>query len=212
MKKGKTSKTGTTISKKNGYNEIRFDITTEITAKGKTLYAPPVAKVSLKKCNIGAIDDHVYTGKAVKPAPVVKYRATTLKKGTDYTLSYSANKNIGVATVTVTGKGNYTDSVKKTFRILPKAVKLSSVTPGVKRLTVKWKKGAGGVSYELQYSLKQSFKSKKTMTIGNTATVKRVIKGLKKGKTYYVRIRAFKRVDNRKYYSAWSDVLSGKVK
>lgn len=148
----------------------------------------------------------------VKPIPVLKYGDKVLKKGVDYMVAYSSNKDIGVATVTVTGKGYFKDAMKKTFKILPKAVKLSSLTPGKGQLTVKWKKGVGGVSYELQYSLKKDFSTKKTVTVSKTDTVKQVIKKLASGKIWYVRIRAFKMVDKNKYVSDWSDVLSKKVK
>ena len=43
-------------------------------------------------------------------------------------------------------------------------------------------------------------------------TVKTIIKGLKKGKTYYVRVRAYKTVNGVKYCSAWSDALKSTVK
>ena len=49
-----------------------------------------------------------YTGKAFEPDVIVKDDETTLVKDTDYTLSYANNINAGTATVTVTGKGNYT--------------------------------------------------------------------------------------------------------
>lgn len=45
---------------------------------------------------------------------------TVLKKGTDYTVSYKNNKNIGTATVTFTGKGKYTGEIQKTFKITVK--------------------------------------------------------------------------------------------
>ena len=128
-----------------------------ITANGKTLYALPQKPVSIRKCKITGISDQTYTGKAIKPEPVVKYGAKKLKKGTDYTVSYSANKEIGTATVTIEGKGNYRDSVKKTFAINPKAVALTSLTAGTEQLTAKWQKGSGGVGYVLQYSLKKNF-------------------------------------------------------
>ena len=167
--------------------------------------------VLLKKCSIAAVADKTYTGKAIKPEPAVKYGGSALAKGTDYTLSYKANKNVGLATVTVKGKGKYVGSVSKTFRIKPKKVALSSLTAGKKQLTVKWKKTAGA-GYQLQYSLKSSFSSKKTVTITSYATVKKVIKGLKSGKTYYVRIRGYKKVNGKAYYSAWSKALKKKVK
>ena len=58
-----------------------------------------------------------YTGKAVTPEPVVKFQGKTLKKGTDYTVTYSNNVKIGTATVTVSGRGNYSGSRSATFRI-----------------------------------------------------------------------------------------------
>ena len=56
-----------------------------------------------------------YTGSALEPAVYV----SGLVSGTDYTVSYSDNVNAGTATVTITGKGNYTGTVTKTFRIVP---------------------------------------------------------------------------------------------
>lgn len=195
-----------------GNVEIVFDAFTEMTANGKTLYAPPRTTVSIKKCKISDIADQTYTGKAIKPELVVKDGKKTLKAGTDYKVSYSANRDIGVATVTIEGKGDYDDSVKKTFRINPAAVVLSKFTAGQKQLSVEWKRGIGGVGYEVQYSLKKDFSAKSTVTVKKNETVKYVIKKLTQGKTYYVRIRAFKKVGGKKYVCDWSKALSKKVK
>ena len=58
-----------------------------------------------------------YTGKSIKPTPKLKVNGYTLKKGTDYTVTYSNNKKKGKATITLKGKGNYKGSKKKTFKI-----------------------------------------------------------------------------------------------
>ena len=65
------------------------------------------------------LHDVTYTGSAIMPDPVVTDAACgyTLANGTDYTLSYANNVNAGTATVTVTGKGNYTGSIPRTFSI-----------------------------------------------------------------------------------------------
>ena len=168
--------------------------------------------ISIKKCKITGIKDAVYTGKAIAPAPVVKYNGKKLVKGRDYTVKYTNNRAVGTATVTITGIGKYGESVKKTFKINPRPVKLTAVTPGTKQLTVKWKKGAGITGYEVQYSLKKTFGSAKKVTITKAATVKTVIKKLLSNKTYYVRVRTYKTVDGKKYYSAWSDAKSAKTK
>lgn len=62
-------------------------------------------------------DDFEYTGKACMPTVTVKNTDKTLVNGTDYTVVYSDNIDVGTATVSVTGKGNYTGTVKKTFLI-----------------------------------------------------------------------------------------------
>ena len=168
--------------------------------------------ISIKKCTVTGIKDAVYTGKAIKPAPVVKYSGKKLVKGTDYTVKYAANKAVGTATVTITGKGKYAESVKKTFRINPKAVSLSSLTPGTRQLTVKWNKGVSVTGYEVQYALKKSFSGAKKVNIAKAGTVSTVINKLATGKTYYVRVRAYRTVKGKKYYSAWSKVKGVKVK
>lgn len=83
-----------------------------------TIKQPEVKKVALSDCTI-TLSKSVFTydGKAKTPEVTVKHGNTTLAKGTDYTLSYSHNTNVGTGKVTITGKGNYTGSVSKTFAI-----------------------------------------------------------------------------------------------
>ena len=181
---------------------------------GETLVAQQVIPklISVKACKITGIKDAVYTGKAIKPVPVVKYNGNKLVKNTDYTIQYSNNKAIGTATITITGIGKYGESVKKAFKINPMPVKLSAVTLGSRQLTVQWKKGKNITGYQVQYSLKKTFASAKTVTIKKAATVKTVLKKLQAKKTYYVRIRTYKTVKGKKYYSAWSGAKSVTVK
>ena len=80
---------------------------------------------SLDGVDIGSIADKTYTGSAIKPSVTVKDGTKTLKVMTDYTLSYSSNKAVGTATVTITGKGNYTGTRTTTFQIVPKAADLT---------------------------------------------------------------------------------------
>jgi len=77
---------------------------------------------------VASISDLVYTGLAQTPSPLVKDGATTLVEDTDYELSYAANTNVGKATVTVTGKGNYNGTKDVTFNILKKTLTISGLT------------------------------------------------------------------------------------
>lgn len=67
-----------------------------------------------------------YTGSSLKPSVTVTYNGAKLVKNTDYTVSYSNNKEPGTATVKITGQGNYSGSLSKTFQIT--ALTVSYVT------------------------------------------------------------------------------------
>lgn len=167
---------------------------------------------NLKNCKIAAIKDQTYTGKAITPKVTVTYKGTKLTKDKDYAITWKNNKKIGTATLTITGRGLFTGTKTTTFRIIPKSVKLSSLKAGKKQLSVSWKKGQGIDGYEIEYSLKKNFKGSKKITVSKAKTTTYTIKKLKAKKTYYVRIRAFKKVKGKKYYSEWSKTLSKKVK
>lgn len=186
----------------------------ELRPRGTDPQAPvkPETKVKLSQCKVTALKDMVYTGKALKPAVTVKYGSKALKKGTDYTVSYKNNKAVGLATVTVKGKGSYTGTKNVSFTILPRAVAISKLTAGKQSLTVKWGRRAEATGYELQYAMKSSFAGAKTVKIKKNATVSATIKKLKTGKTYYVRLRSYKTVGKKTYYSAWSKGKGVKVK
>ena len=210
----KTLKQGTdyTVSYKNNVKPGTATVT--VTGKGDYTGSAKATfriLVPLSKCKL-TVKSQTYTGKALKPAVTVKYGSKALKKGADYTVSYKNNKAVGVATVTVTGKGGYTGTKKVTFNILPRAVTISKLTAGKQSLTVKWGKRAEATGYELQYALKSSFAGAKTVKIKKNATVSATIKKLKTGKTYYVRLRSYKTVGKKTYYSAWSKGKGVKVK
>ena len=163
-------------------------------------------RTSISKATVSNIKEKVYSGSALKQSPTVKVGGQTLKSGTDYKLTYENNKNVGTATVTITGIGAYKDSVSKTFKINPKATTMSTVTAASKGFTAKWKKlTTQTTGYQLQYALNSKFTSgKKTVTISSNKTVSKKVTKLKASKKYYVRVRTYKTVSSKKYYSAWS--------
>lgn len=105
-----------------------------ITITGKGIYGGSVKKTfTIKKLGISATavsgtENKVYTGSAIKPVPAVKVGGRTLKNGTDFTVSYKSNTEPGTATLKVTGKGNYSGSVSKTFKITARAINDVEVT------------------------------------------------------------------------------------
>ena len=162
-----------------------------------------------------AATEYTYNGKVINPAVTVKDSAgKVLKKGTDYTVKYATGcKNVGTYKVTVTFKGNYSGTKTLTFTINPQKITLGKVTGGKNTLTIAWTpRTAQATGYEIQYSLKKNFKSAKKVTVTKAKTKTKTVKKLTKGKTYYVRIRTYKTVNGKKFYSAWSAIKSAKIK
>ena len=113
------------------YNNDTNAGTAAVTITGKGNYTGRAVKhfiISRRGVNTlstGGISNRTYTGRIIKPSVTVKYGSKTLRQNTDYTLSYGKNKNTGKATVKVTGKGNYTGTVTKSFYIVPKKTKIT---------------------------------------------------------------------------------------
>lgn len=86
------------------------------------------------------------------------------------------------------------------------------VNKKTKKIEVTWKKIKGITGYEVQYSTNKDFKKGvRTKKVTGAAKVKVTIKGLKKNKKYYVRIRTYKKVGEKKYVSKWSKKKSVKI-
>lgn len=77
-----------------------------------------VTKTKISKCTVKlSKTSFLYTGKACKPIIKIKNKSRSLKEGKDFTVKYSNNIKPGTSTVVVSGKGSYTGSVKRTFKI-----------------------------------------------------------------------------------------------
>lgn len=155
-----------------------------------------------------------YDGNSKKPNTVVKDSAgNTLKKGTDYKITYqnsagktvSAPKNVGKYKAVIKFKGKYRGSVKRSFKIKPKATSITKVTSGTKSFTVKWSKRSTQVTgYQIKYSTNSDMSNAKTKLVTSYKTTSKKISGLKSGKKYYVKVRTYKTVNGTKFYSTWS--------
>lgn len=140
-----------------------------VTIKGKGAYDGSINRTfriyyDIGKASAGKPGSFAYTGKEITPEPVLKYNKQTLRKGTDYTVSYGGNVDAGTACITVTGKGKYRGSKEISFTIKGislskmKFEKLDSLTyDGTRRMavvTILDKSGKAlqqGVDYQLIY-------------------------------------------------------------
>ncbi|MBR3244161.1 MAG: hypothetical protein IKF90_15940, partial [Parasporobacterium sp.] len=136
---------------------------------------------------------YTYTGNAIKPTVTVKDGSKVLQRGTDYTVKYASNTNVGTATVTVTGKGNYTGTRKVTFQITKAAntltVKTSAKSYKQSSLTQKktFSIGVANAKGKVTYALDSKAKAAK-ITVSSKGLVT-VPKNCKKG-TYRIKVTA----------------------
>ncbi|MDR1293085.1 MAG: fibronectin type III domain-containing protein [Clostridiales Family XIII bacterium] len=175
----------------------------------------PIALTSLATLTIKAADK-VWNGKRIASGFVLTAGGKRLSAGKDYTVaSTGANKDIGAGTVKITGKGAYTGTSTVKFKIVPKAVKLTSAKAGKNSMSIKWTKAPSAekiTRYEVRWKVKGA-KSWSSPKAAPSAKAVYTAKKLKKGKTYDVQARAYKTVKGTKYYSAWSPSKpSAKVK
>lgn len=142
---------------------------------------------------IATVDSNVtkYTDKAVKSknGTFYGYRIQTVNKGE--TGEYSEEKNI--------------------YRLT--GAKLTSAKNSKsKKAAIKWKKASKINGYEVQYSTSKNFKKATTKKVKSASKKEYTISKLKKGKTYYIRLRTYKTVNKKNFYSAWSSAKKLKIK
>ena len=176
----------------------------------------------LDNAKVTGVSKCVYTGSAVKLANLkVALDGKTLVKGTDYSVKYKNNVNAGTASVTIKGKGEYSGSITKEFKIVLGKLKVTSAKlNSAGQLQVEWRKPVAKCniyrvwlkvdsktySWDLSKTssndaFKQAYKSR-VFTVGN----------LTAGKTYKVKVRALLKANGKSsYVTKWSKVKSVKA-
>lgn len=155
---------------------------------------------------------YTYTGKSIRPSVTVTVNGKKIGASA-YKLYYKNNKNSGIGTVQVRGIGKYSRINKTlTFKILPPKTLLTGLKKANRSFTASWKKNIQATGYQIQYAADSRFtKERKTVIVGKQSATRYKISGLKNKKTYYVRIRSYKRVGKKVLYSSWSTVKKIRV-
>ena len=158
-----------------------------------------------------------YNGSDKEPGVAIQDASgNDLTEDVDYTLDYYNNLTVGKATVIVSGKGKYAGVIAGVrFTIKPKTVTVKSVKKASSRkLNVVWASHKTQTTgFQVRYATTKKFKSGtyKTVTLTSKSATAKALTKLKAGKTYYVKVRAYKTVDGKKIYSSWSKVKSAKA-
>ncbi len=167
---------------------------------GTVLVNFTIIKRSIIRCSFDNILEQLYNGSATSQTPLVTDGGRTLVAGTDYTIAYVNNTQPGIATMTITGKGNYGGI--KTIRYLINVKDMTEITASATSSKVKlsWNPvdGAGGYAiYTADNKL-----------IAKTTATSYTHKKLKSMKTYTYTVRPYVVSDGANYYGGFSNTIS----
>ena len=192
---GVTTVIATGMGDYTGYTSKNFTITKRAMAGGTVSVASSVS----------------FTGSNITPSVTVKVAGRTLTNGTDYTVSYSNNKNVGTSNVYVYGKGNYSGSLSAKFDIVPAKQQIQKLETKYKGFYIDWAQKGSATGYDVEYSVNANMSGavSKHLTANKPDTL--TVSGLSGDKVYYVRVRSYTNVNGKVYYGAWSDVKSIKT-
>ena len=192
---GVTTVIATGMGDYTGYTSKNFTITKRAMAGGTVSVASSVS----------------FTGSNITPSVTVKVAGRTLTSGTDYTVSYSNNKNVGTSNVYVYGKGNYSGSLSAKFDIVPAKQQIQKLETKYKGFYIDWAQKGSATGYDVEYSVNANMSGavSKHLTANKPDTL--TVSGLSGDKVYYVRVRSYTNVNGKVYYGAWSDVKSIKT-
>ena len=147
-----------------------------------------------------------YNSKGVKPSIKVYSGSTLLKKGTDYKVFYYKNKRVGRARMKIVRykSGKYYESKTVKFIIRPTAVKNLKATPSVNRISLKWDKLNGAISYQVQEYDPYDDTYNLIDTVKTNSYTDYFLDG---GKEYKLRVRAVTKLDGKKVYGNYATVI-----
>lgn len=168
---------------------------------------PALSPKSISSASVSlSIATYSFDGKFKTPSVTVKLGSTALRKGIDYVVLYRNNKNVGKATVVITGKGLYAGTITRTFVINPAKQEIQKLTAKSKGFYIDYAAKGHATGYEIQYATNSSFSGAKKTVITSNKTDKVTVSKLSGNKKYYVRVRTYTTVNGIKYYGAWSAV------
>lgn len=166
----------------------------------------PALAINISKATVTYTSSYVYSGKEIKPAVIVKLNGKALVKNTDYTVTYSSNKDVGTGKLVIKGKGKYTGTITKTFTIKAPTVNaptnFRNVNSTSSAIRMEWNKASGVTGYKIQNI--DPYYNDWDLTGKRDASKNAICKvSCFSGVTYKFRICSYKEVGGKVFYSDW---------
>ena len=185
--------------------------TIKVTKRSNTIKASNIRRTWYAKARKISINAKVY-GKAP-----LKYSSSSksVKVDKDGRITIAA-KFTGSARITIrsSATAGYNAATKHiTVTVNPSGTTLTTAKNlSGRKAQITWKKNGYVTGYEIQYSVNKNFRSGSKKTVSGASKTKYTLTKLQKNKTYYVRIRTYKKSGTKKYYSSWSKVKAVRIR
>ena len=185
--------------------------TIKVTKRSNTIKASNIRRTWYAKARKISINAKVYGKAPLKYSSSSKSVKVDKKGRITIAAKFTGSARITIRSSATAGYNAATKSITVTVNPAGTTLMTAKNLTG-RKAQITWKKNRYVTGYEIQYSVNKNFRSGSKKTVSGVSKTKYTLTKLQKNKTYYVRIRTYKKSGTKKYYSSWSKVKAVRIR
>ena len=185
--------------------------TIKVTKRSNTIKASNIRRTWYAKTRKISINAKVYGKAPLKYSSSSKSVKVDKKGRITIAAKFTGSARITIRSSATAGYNAATKSITVTVNPAGTTLMTAKNLSG-RKAQITWKKNRYVTGYEIQYSVNKNFRSGSKKTVSGVSKTKYTLTKLQKNKTYYVRIRTYKKSGTKKYYSSWSKVKAVRIR
>ncbi len=185
--------------------------TIKVTKRSNTIKASNIRRTWYAKARKISINAKVYGKAPLKYSSSSKSVKVDKKGRITIAAKFTGSARITIRSSATAGYNAATKSITVTVNPAGTTLMTAKNLSG-RKAQITWKKNRYVTGYEIQYSVNKNFRSGSKKTVSGVSKTKYTLTKLQKNKTYYVRIRTYKKSGTKKYYSSWSKVKAARIR
>ena len=185
--------------------------TIKVTKRSNTIKASNIRRTWYAKARKISINAKVYGKAPLKYSSSSKSVKVDKKGRITIAAKFTGSARITIRSSATAGYNAATKSITVTVNPAGTTLMTAKNLSG-RKAQITWKKNRYVTGYEIQYSVNKNFRSGSKKTVSGVSKTKYTLTKLQKNKTYYVRIRTYKKSGTKKYYSSWSKVKAVRIR
>ena len=185
--------------------------TIKVTKRSNTIKASNIRRTWYAKARNISINAKVYGKAPLKYSSSSKSVKVDKKGRITIAAKFTGSARITIRSSATAGYNAATKHITVTVNPAGTTLTTAKNLSG-RKAQITWKKNGYVTGYEIQYSVNKNFRSGSKKTVSGASKTKYTLTKLQKNKTYYVRIRTYKKSGTKKYYSSWSKVKAVRIR